>query len=79
MSKKVALPQLNMNNPHNMWTDKDQTVIYQTEWFSNKLDVFDRETLELIRQVTVGPGPIARDDAGPTPTSCTSPSTAATR
>ena len=46
MTKKVALPQVNMNNPHNMWTDKDQTVIYQTEWFNNKLDVFDRETLE---------------------------------
>ena len=57
VSKKVALPQLNMNNPHNMWTDKDQTVIYQTEWFSNKLDVFDRETLQFIRQITVGQGP----------------------
>jgi DNA-binding beta-propeller fold protein YncE len=57
VSKKVALPQLNMNNPHNMWTDKDQTVIYQTEWFSNKLNVFDRESLDLIRQVTVGQGP----------------------
>ena len=57
VTKKVALPQVNMNNPHNMWTDKDQTVIYQTEWFSNKLDVFDRESLELIRQVKVGHGP----------------------
>jgi DNA-binding beta-propeller fold protein YncE len=57
VAKKVALPQLDMNNPHNMWTDKDQTVIYQTEWFNNKLDVFDRESLELIRQVTVGQGP----------------------
>ena len=57
VSKKAALPELNMNNPHNMWTDKDQEVIYQTEWFSNKLDVFDRETLELIRQVEVGQGP----------------------
>ena len=57
VSKKAALPELNMNNPHNMWTDKDQKLIYQTEWFSNKLDVFDRETLELVRQTTVGPGP----------------------
>jgi DNA-binding beta-propeller fold protein YncE len=57
VSKKAALPELNMNNPHNMWTDKDQELIYQTEWFSNKLDVFDRETLDLVRQVTVGPGP----------------------
>jgi DNA-binding beta-propeller fold protein YncE len=57
VTKKAALPQLDMNNPHNMWTDKDQTVIYQTEWFNNKLDVFDRKTLQFIRQITVGPGP----------------------
>ena len=57
VSKKVALPQIDMNNPHNMWTDKDQTVIYQTEWFNDKLNVFDRESLDLIRQITVGPGP----------------------
>jgi DNA-binding beta-propeller fold protein YncE len=57
VSKKAALPQLNMDNPHNMWTDKDQTVIYQTEWFSDKLDVFDRNTLQLIRQIKVGQGP----------------------
>jgi DNA-binding beta-propeller fold protein YncE len=57
VSKKAALPELNMNNPHNMWTDKDQKLIYQTEWFSDKLDVFDRESLELVRQTTVGPGP----------------------
>lgn len=57
VTKKAALPALDMNNPHNMWTDKDQTVIFQTEWFSDKLDVFDRETLEPVRQVTVGQGP----------------------
>ena len=57
VTKKAALPEVNMNNPHNMWTDKDQTVIYQTEWFSDKLNVFDRESLDLIRQVTVGEGP----------------------
>ena len=33
-----------MNNPHNMWTNSDQTVIYQTQWFSNKLTVFNRIT-----------------------------------
>ncbi len=33
-----------MNNPHNMWADRDQTVIYQTQWFSNKLTAFDPKT-----------------------------------
>ena len=29
-TRKIALPQINMNNPHNMWTNKDQSVVYQT-------------------------------------------------
>lgn len=57
VTKKAALPQINMNNPHNMWTDRDQTVIYQTQWFSNKLAVFDRQTLKLLRNVNVGRAP----------------------
>jgi DNA-binding beta-propeller fold protein YncE len=57
VTKKVALPQVDMNNPHNMWTDRDQKLIYQTEWFGDKLDVFDRNTLELVRQITVGNEP----------------------
>jgi hypothetical protein len=57
VTKKAALPEINMNNPHNMWTDKDQTVIYQTQWFSNKLAVFDRQTLKLLRNIHVGDAP----------------------
>lgn len=57
VTKKVALPQINMNNPHNMWTDRNQTVIYQTQWFSDKLAVFDRETLALLRNIHVGKAP----------------------
>jgi DNA-binding beta-propeller fold protein YncE len=57
ITKKAALPGINLNNPHNMWTDRAHEVIYQTEWFDNKLSVFDRETLDLIRQTTVGPSP----------------------
>lgn len=57
VTKKFALPEINMNNPHNMWTDRDQTVIYQTEWFDNKLTTFDRESGELISQIVVGEAP----------------------
>ncbi|WP_256212124.1 copper oxidase [Nitrosomonas communis] len=55
--RKVAMPSINMNNPHNMWTDKDQNVIYAAQWFDSKLTVFDRETGELIRNVSVGEAP----------------------
>ncbi|WP_228122595.1 cupredoxin domain-containing protein [Saccharothrix syringae] len=57
VDRKVALPEINMNNPHNMWTDKDERYIYQTEWFGNKLDVFERATGRFVRQIEVGPDP----------------------
>ena len=67
VSKKVALPSSNMNNPHNMWTDDTQSVIYQTEWFDNKLSTFDRSTLGEISRIVVGEAPshvMTRTDTG---------------
>ena len=40
-----------------MWTDKDQKVIYQTEWFDERLAVFDRTTGAFIRELNAGPAP----------------------
>jgi hypothetical protein len=57
LTKKVALPETNMNHPHNMWTDRDQKVIYQTQWFDERLAVFDRKTGALIRELNAGPAP----------------------
>ena len=56
-TRKVALPQINMNNPHNMWTDRDQKLIYQTQWFDSRLTVFDRQTGRLINDISVGEAP----------------------
>jgi YVTN family beta-propeller protein len=57
VARKFALPSINMNNPHNMWADKSYKYIYQTEWFSDKLDMFERTTGKLVRRLTVGPDP----------------------
>jgi DNA-binding beta-propeller fold protein YncE len=57
VARKFALPSINMDNPHNMWADKTYKYIYQTEWFSDKLDMFERTTGRFIRQITVGPDP----------------------
>jgi YVTN family beta-propeller protein len=65
--KKVSLPAHNMNNPHNMWIDDNQEVIYQTEWFDNKLTTFDRETGDFVSQIVVGESPshvMTRTDTG---------------
>lgn len=55
--RKVALPQINMNNPHNMWTDRNQNLIYQTQWFDSKLTVFNRLTGALLNNISVGESP----------------------
>jgi DNA-binding beta-propeller fold protein YncE/plastocyanin len=63
VERKVGLPHHGtspgegMNNPHNMWTDKDQTVIYQTEWFDNYLTVFDRNTGAFLNRIPAGDAP----------------------
>jgi DNA-binding beta-propeller fold protein YncE len=57
VARKVALPAINMNNPHNMWTDRQQRLIYQTEWFDSKLTVFERETGKFVRRISVGEAP----------------------
>jgi DNA-binding beta-propeller fold protein YncE len=57
IERKIAAPEIDMNNPHNMWTDKNEKYIYQTEWFGHMLDVFDRKTGALIRRIDVGPSP----------------------
>jgi YVTN family beta-propeller protein len=57
LTKKVALPAHNMNHPHNMWTDQDQQVIYQTQWFDERLAVFNRTTGAFIRELNAGPAP----------------------
>lgn len=57
VKRKVFLPEVEMNNPHNMWTDRDQNMIYVTEWFDSKLTVFDRISGQLIDRISVGEAP----------------------
>jgi YVTN family beta-propeller protein len=56
-TRKVVLPQIKMNNPHNMWSSRDQSRVYQTQWFDRRLTTFDRTTGRLIQDVDVGPDP----------------------
>ena len=57
VERKVGLPEINMNNPHNMWTDKNQEVIYQTQWFDEILTVFDRKSGKFKWNRDAGPAP----------------------
>lgn len=57
ITKKIALPETNMNHPHNMWTDRNHEVIYQTQWFDERLAVFNRNDGSFVREVITGPAP----------------------
>jgi len=57
IDQKIALPEINMNHPHNMWTDSKNEVVYQTQWFDSRMVVIDRETGEMIKDNFVGQSP----------------------
>ncbi|PSJ18268.1 multicopper oxidase domain-containing protein [Nitrosomonas supralitoralis] len=57
IKRKIALPEINMNNPHNMWSNRDQSIIFQTQWFDNKLTLIKRENGKLIKNIQVGNSP----------------------
>ena len=57
VERKIALPEINMNHPHNMWTDTKNEVVYQTQWFGTDMAVIDRESGELVKEVFVGQSP----------------------
>ncbi|NKQ57450.1 copper oxidase [Amycolatopsis sp. K13G38] len=57
VDRKISGSSINMNNPHNMWTDQDYKYLYQTEWFDDELSVFDRNTGAHVRTIDVGPDP----------------------
>lgn len=57
VTRKVALPEINLNNPHNMWTDRSQELIFMTQWFDHRLTVFERRTGALVNDITVGESP----------------------
>ena len=57
IEQKIALPEINMNHPHNMWADAKNEVVYQTQWFDSRMVTIDRESGKMIKDNFVGPCP----------------------
>ena len=57
IDRKFGIPDINMNHPHNMWSDARQDVIYQTQWFDKRMVTFDRLTGEIVKDIQVGESP----------------------
>lgn len=57
VKRKVALPEINMNHPHNMWSDVTLDNIYQTQWFDSRLATVERDSGKLVKDIEVGQNP----------------------
>lgn len=53
VKRKIALPEQQMNNGHNMWASHDQKQIYQTEWHGKSLYVINRFNGRLLQELEV--------------------------
>jgi len=54
VTKKVFGDSINMNHPHNMWTNTENDIIYQTQWFDNRLSSIDRDSAVVLDDIVVG-------------------------
>jgi hypothetical protein len=57
VTKKVFGDAINMNHPHNMWTNTQNSIIYQTQWFDSRLSTIDRDTAVILDDLVVGDSP----------------------
>jgi DNA-binding beta-propeller fold protein YncE/plastocyanin len=57
MKSKWFAPSVNLNNPHNFWSDLNGEMLYSTNWFSNNLTVLDRSNGAVLRELVIGPSP----------------------
>ena len=57
IERKIALPEIGMNHPHNLWSDAKNEVIYQTQWFDKRMVAFDRQSGEVVKDMFVGESP----------------------
>jgi len=46
-----------MNHPHNMWTNTENDIIYQTQWFDSTLSTIDRENAIVLDELRIGDSP----------------------
>jgi YVTN family beta-propeller protein len=57
MTNKWFAPSVNLNNPHNFWSDLQGEFLYSTNWYANNLTVLDRKTGAVVREIVIGPSP----------------------
>ncbi|MCP5244963.1 MAG: multicopper oxidase domain-containing protein [Burkholderiales bacterium] len=57
IKRKIALPAINMNHPHNMWSNRDQSIVFQTQWFDDKLTFIDQTNGQMIENIRIGDSP----------------------
>ena len=57
IKRKISLPAINMNHPHNMWSSRDQSIVFQTQWFDNKLTFINQANGQMVDNIQIGDAP----------------------
>ncbi len=57
MTNKWFAPSVNLNNPHNFWSDNAGQYLYSTNWYSNNMTTLERATGKVVRELEIGPSP----------------------
>lgn len=57
MTNKWFAPGVNLNNPHNFWSDLQGEFLYSTNWYSNNMTTLDRKTGAVLNELVIGPSP----------------------
>ena len=57
MTNKWFGPSVNLNNPHNFWSDLQGEFLYSTNWYANNMTTLDRKTGAVLRELVIGPSP----------------------
>src|SRR5581483_1286298 len=57
MDRKMFLPSIDLNTPHNMAMSRDQKTLFQSQWFSNKVTAIDWDSGKELHTTEVGPSP----------------------
>ena len=57
MTNKWFGPSVNLNNPHNFWSDHEGEFLYSTNWYANNMTTLDRKTGAVLRELEIGPSP----------------------
>ena len=57
MKSKWFGKSIDLNNPHNQWTNADGSLMFVTNWYGTQLATLDTKDGKVLREIDIGPSP----------------------